>query len=98
MQFEWDENKNRENLQKHGFDFADAWQLFENPLLVRLDNRKDYGEGRWIGIGKMSNGVSSVLVFTERNPETIRVISMRKASKKERKNYEKNIENRLGKN
>lgn len=62
-------------------------------MLVRLETRKDYGEGRWIGIGKMINGVISVLVFTERNPGIIRVISMRKASKKERKNYEKNIEN-----
>lgn len=98
MEFEWDEKKNRENLQKHGFDFTDAWQLFKNPLLVKPDTRKDYGEDRWIGIGRMINRVVAVLVFTKREKEMIRVISMRRASKKECNNYEKNIENRLVKN
>ena len=36
MQFEWDDNKNSENIRKHGFDFTDAWQVFENPLFVKL--------------------------------------------------------------
>ncbi len=58
MRLEWDENKNSENLQKHGFDFADAWQLFNNPLLVKPDIRKAYGEDRWIGIGTMNNGIT----------------------------------------
>ncbi len=98
MRFEWDENKNSKNLQKHGFDFSDAWQLFENPLLVKPDIRKEYGEDRWTGIGRMTNGITVVLVFAKRDTETIRIISMRKASKKERRNYEKNIQNRLGKN
>jgi uncharacterized DUF497 family protein len=98
MRFEWDKNKNRENLQKHGFDFADARELFENTLLVKTDTRHDYGEDRWIGIGMLGNGIVAVLVFTKRDHETIRIISMRKASKRERKYYEKNVENRLGKN
>ncbi len=98
MRLEWDENKNRENLQKHGFDFADAWQLFYNPLLVQPDIRKAYGEDRWIGIGTMNNGIIVVFVFTKRNNEITRIISMRKASKKERKNYEKSIKNQLDKN
>jgi len=98
MFLDWDENKNKENLQKHGFDFTDAGELFENPLLVDPDSRKDYGEDRWIGIGRMANGIIAVIVFTEKESETIRLISMRKASKKERKKYEENIQNRLGKN
>ena len=98
MLLEWDENKNRENLQKHGFDFAGAWQLFENHLLVKPDIRKAYGEDRWIGIGSMNNEIIVVFVFTKRNNEITRIISMRKASKKERKNYEKSIKNRLDKN
>jgi len=97
MQFEWDENKNSENIRKHGFDFADAWQVFENPLFVKLDDRADYGEDRWTGVGMMSNGVVIVLVFTEKGRETIRIISMRKATKNERTRYEKAIKNRLGK-
>ena len=98
MRLEWDENKNRENLQKHGFDFADARQLFNHPLLVKPDIRKAYGEDRWIGIGTMNNGIIVVFVFAKRNHETTRIISMRKASKKERKNYEESLENQLDKN
>jgi len=98
MKLEWDDNKNRENLLKHGFDFADAWQLFNNPLLVKPDTRKVYGEDRWIGIGTMNNGIIVVFVFTKRNNEITRIISMRKASKKERRNYEKSIKNQLDKN
>jgi uncharacterized DUF497 family protein len=98
MAFEWDENKNKENLLKHGFDFVDAGQLFGNPMLVVPDIRKEYGENRWIGIGMMNNGIIAVIVFTEKESETIRIISMRKASKKERKKYEENIQNRLGQN
>jgi uncharacterized protein len=98
MRFEWDENKKRENLKKHGFDFADAWELFENPLLVKGDTRKEYGEERWTGIGVMGNGIVSVIIFTRREKETIRIISMRKASKKERQYYEKDIKSRLGEN
>jgi len=97
MEFEWNENKNGENIRKHGFDFADAWQVFENPLLVKLDDRTDYGEDRWTGIGMMSNGIVIVFVFTERDQETIRIISMRKATKNERTRYEKAIKNRLDK-
>ena len=97
MQFEWDEKKNNENITKHGLDFADALQVFENPLLAKLDDREDYGEDRWIGISMMSNGIIVVIVFTEKEQETIRIISMRKATKNERTRYEKAIKNRLGK-
>lgn len=97
MRFEWDEKKNNENIRKHRLDFADAWQVFENPLLAKLDERENYGEDRWIGIGMMSNGIVIVLLFTEREQETIRIISMRKATKNELTRYEKAIKNRLGK-
>ena len=97
MRCEWDEKKNNENIRKHGLDFANAWQVFENPLLAKLDEREDYGEDRWIGVGMISKGIVVVLVFAEREQETIRIISMRKATKNERTRYEKAIKNRLGK-
>jgi len=50
VRFEWDEAKNAANIHKHGFDFADAWEVFEGPVLSRLDVRREYGESRWIGI------------------------------------------------
>jgi uncharacterized DUF497 family protein len=53
MKFEWDERKNHANVEKHGLDFADAHKVFKAPMLVKLDEREDYGEYRWIGIGLM---------------------------------------------
>ena len=51
MNLEWDENKNQENIRKHGLDFVDAEDVFNHPMLIQLDTRLDYGEDRWIGIG-----------------------------------------------
>jgi len=48
MRFEWDEQKNKTNIRKHGLDFADAPEIFDEPTVVRLDTRQDYGEDRWI--------------------------------------------------
>ena len=95
MRFEWDDEKNKSNILKHGFDFADAWEIFEAPLLAGLDDREDYGEDRWIGIGLL-RGRIIVVVFTERDPETKRLISLRKASRHERIKYEEAIRDGLG--
>ena len=95
MDFEWDENKNKTNIEKRGLDFADAQQTFNAPMLVRIDNRKDYGEERFVGVGFLKNLVV-VIVFTEPNEQTIRVVSLRKALKYEREQFEKHIANELG--
>jgi len=88
MRFEWDEQKRKTNIRRHGFDFADAKQVFAGPMLVRLDMRQDYGEDRWIGIG-ITHGRVVVVVYTEQdNGETIRIISLRKALKHEHKRFE----------
>lgn len=50
MRFEWDDEKNKENIRKHGLDFSDARELFDAPMLVNLDTGEDYGEDRWIGV------------------------------------------------
>ena len=91
---EWDEEKRRTNIEKHGLDFADASQIFDGPILARLDNREDYGEERWIGIG-LFKGLIIVMVFVERDEDTIRVISLRKALKHERVRYEQAIRDGL---
>ncbi|MFQ5594270.1 MAG: BrnT family toxin [Anaerolineae bacterium] len=85
MQFEWDEQKNQANIRRRGLDFADAAQVFDGPMIVNLDTRQGYEEERWIGIG-MTHGRVVVIVYTERD-DTIRIISMRKALKHERKRY-----------
>lgn len=60
-------------------------------MLVQLDTRQDYGEDRWIGMGFIQ-GKMVVVVYTERdNSETIRIISLRKALKYERKRFEESI-------
>lgn len=90
MQFEWDEAKNEVNIRKHGIDFADVTDMFNHPMLTLLDDREDYGEERWIGIGWMQRFVG-VVVYVERHEDTIRIISARKATKHEVRRYEQSI-------
>lgn len=87
MQFEWDETKNLENIRKHRIDFADVPRMFDNSMLIELDERFDYGEDRWIGIGFLGNGVA-VVVWTERQDNIVRIISARKANRYERQRLE----------
>ena len=92
MRFEWDEEKNRMNVQKHGINFNDVIGLFDHPMIVHLDVRHDYEENRWIGIGMMKHHFA-VVVYTERMGDVIRIISARKANKREVRHYVKNIQN-----
>ncbi|OGC02791.1 hypothetical protein A2V82_15200 [candidate division KSB1 bacterium RBG_16_48_16] len=81
-----------------GFDFADAWKIFATPMLRDLDEREDYGEDRWIGIGILDARIV-VVVFTQReesDEEIIRIISLRKALAHERSKYEQALRDRLG--
>ena len=95
MRFEWDERKRRANIHKHGFDFRDAWKVFRLPMLVALDDRHDYGEERWIGLGVLNTRVV-VMVQVERDEDTIRIISMMKATTHERIRYEQLLREQLG--
>jgi uncharacterized protein len=95
VRLEWDKQKNKVNVEKHGLDFADAYKVFEFPMLVKLDDREDYGEDRWIGIGLMDIRVV-VIVFTEPKENTIRVISFRKATSEEKKRYEQAYKDEFG--
>jgi uncharacterized DUF497 family protein len=94
MNFEWDEAKNRANIRKHGFHFAEAEEMFRGSLLARPDTREDYGEERWIGIG-MIQGRFAFVAFAQPSPDIIRLISLRKADHEERKEYEKALQNGL---
>jgi uncharacterized DUF497 family protein len=78
MKFEWDERKNQSNFIKHGFDFADAYRIFNLPMVVELDERENYGEVRFVAIGLLDGRVV-VIVYTEPDDQTIRIISLRKA-------------------
>lgn len=95
MPFEWDETKRESNIQRHGLDFTDAWEVFLAPLLTTVDAREDYGEDRTIGIGFLRTLVI-VIVFTEQEPDVIRVISLRKATSHERQRLDTYLQDRLG--
>lgn len=85
MEFEWDENKRRINLQKHSLDFANAHLAFTEDAFVIPDDRENYGEDRYILLGLVRERIV-VIAFTIRD-DVIRVISMRKANKREQKSY-----------
>ena len=85
MQFEWDENKRKINIEKHGIDFADAVKIFDGFIHKFKDTRADYGEERFVTIGLL-NGIEIAVVNTPRG-DNIRIISVRRARVSERKAY-----------
>lgn len=86
--FEWDEQKARTNLRKHGISFEEASTAFGDVLSITIDDPL-HGEEeyRFILIGKSSSFNTLVVVHVEMH-DTIRIISARKATQKERKYYE----------
>jgi len=95
--FEWDEAKRSANIAKYGIDFVDVPEMFGGPMLVVPDTRKDYGEARQIGFGLIRGRLVAV-VFTEPEPETIRIISVRKANHREKAHFKESLTDQLGKN
>ena len=91
MRFEWDDNKAKSNFLKHGITFEKAVTVFADPyLLFTEDSKHSEQEEREWAIGEAENGSMIVVIFTMRN-EKIRIISARKATKRERKRYEEGI-------
>ncbi len=90
MRYVFDPAKDAANLAKHRVSLALAALLFDGPHLTMTDRRFDYGELRSIALGPI-NGRLFVCVYTDRDAER-RVISLRKANRKEVKRYERDIE------
>ena len=86
LQFEWDPEKERANLQKHGVSFLTAAETFDHRMIDQVDDRRDYGEVRLIALGRADGKVYRV-VYTWRGDARIRIISARKASRHEREEY-----------
>ena len=89
MKFEWDEAKRQTNLSNHKFDFAEVEIVFSGITFTFEDDRFEYGEDRFITLGLLRETVV-VIAHTERN-DTVRVISMRKATKNEQTHYFENF-------
>jgi len=87
MEYEWDDSKCKANIAKHGVDFLSAEEFDWSTAIEVIDDRLDYGENRWIALGFIGNCLH-VMIYTDRI-DTIRVISLRKAKRHERRYYEK---------
>jgi len=87
VDYEWDRAKAAENRRKHGVSFADAALALEDPLARTLVDPDANGEPRFLCLGADPSGRVLVTVFTPRGRK-IRIISSRKASRAERRNYE----------
>jgi uncharacterized DUF497 family protein len=85
MDFEWDEAKNRANIAKHGIGFLGAARVFDGPTLERVDDRQGYGETRRSIIGEL-DGKEVYVVYTMRS-NVCRIISARRANRRERREY-----------
>jgi uncharacterized DUF497 family protein len=87
--FEWDERKARANLRKHTVDFADAATVFEDDRAVTVAE-DDPEEVRYVTIAMDALGRVLVVVYTMRG-ECIRIISARRATERERAEYEQGL-------
>jgi uncharacterized DUF497 family protein len=93
--FEWDEAKARTNERKHGVRFDDAMLVFADPCALMEQDRVESGELRWQTIGLAGGVVLLLVAHTIRDAgteEIIRIISARKATRKECKRYDENRE------
>jgi len=87
--YEWDQSKARLNMAKHGVGFADTFAVFEDPNALTLDQTVE-GEPRHVTIGVDGFGRVLVIVYTWRG-EKIRIISARKATRSEVRQYESEL-------
>jgi len=90
MRFEWDEEKNQSNQQKHGLNFTDAPLVFAGRTLTFEDSRQAYGEPRYLTVGSLASRI--VIVAHTLRGNATRIISMRKANARERARYQERLE------
>ena len=88
--YEWDETNSQENLSKNDLSFDDAETVFSGPCVTFEHTRFDYGEPRFITIGRLE-GYVVVVAHTPRRKNT-RIISMRKGNRREEKAYQEQLE------
>jgi uncharacterized DUF497 family protein len=89
MDFEWDSKKALSNLKKHDVDFADAVSIFDDINAITIEDAYDQEE-RFVTMGMDCFARVLVAVYTWRG-DSVRIISVRKATKKEHKQYEEGL-------
>jgi len=85
VKFTWDESKRQSNLKKHGFDFKDAASVFAGEVVTVEDTRYNYGEERFATLASLQSRI--ILIIHTEQDDTIRIISMRKATNHEEQSY-----------
>lgn len=85
--FEWDAAKARTNLKKHGVTFEEATTIFGDPNAITIESTVLGGEHRFVTIGYSNYAILVVVVHTDRN-DRIRIISARRTTRRERRQYE----------
>ena len=93
MRFEWDQKKNKANIKKHGISFEEAQTVFFDPLAKVADDPDHSSQkDRFIAVGHSSlHRVLLVVHCFREEGSTIRIVSARKLTKTERKQYEENL-------
>jgi uncharacterized DUF497 family protein len=91
MKFQWDPNKAKANLKKHGVSFEEAVTVFKDPLALIFDDEEhSEEEHREIIIGISTLSKLLLVCFVERDEDLIRIITARPATTQEKKDYEEN--------
>ena len=94
LDFEWDPVKARANQKKHGVSFEQGTEVFRDPLAISVfDEDHSTDEDRWITLGATSQAAVLVVIHTfhevgSQGETTVRIISVREATRKELKDYE----------
>lgn len=94
MWFEWDAKKADKNLRKHGVSFDLAVTVFNDRLHLSIPDLSSRQEERWITVGMAADQKTLIVVHTyaeQPGDEVVRIISARKATKKEKEDYEEGI-------
>jgi uncharacterized DUF497 family protein len=91
VRYEWDDAKSRGNVAKHALDFADAAQVLSGRCVTFMDSRFDYGEERLITLGLLAGRVV-IVAHAPRGDDITRIISMRKANRREQRIYQERLE------
>jgi uncharacterized DUF497 family protein len=89
VRFEWDPPKAEVNLRAHGVSFAEAVSVFEDDFALTREDEDITDELRFVALGLTDHGNLVVVVYTYREPNTIRLISAWKANKRQKALYEK---------
>lgn len=90
MRAEWDTEKAKSNIEKHQVRFADAEPVLSDPMAVTLEDETIEGENRFVSIGADLFGRILTIVYTWRG-DSVRLISARKATNREKREYERGI-------